>query len=166
MNSPSTTVPPTNTSLLFRLGLGVGLGLCVGLWVAHAWSILKYPIGNDAGIFQYHGWALTLGEIPYRDSWEFNSPGIILLHWTWGKLAGFSDQAFLWLVIGLSSLAMWWPHWRSTRHWSASTQFFAIATGLWSYTLITPWDRGQRECFQGGLLLVALAAHALDSQSV
>ena len=168
MAERSTNRQLSNLSFQARVWGSIGLGLGVGLWLAHCWAIVRYPIGNAAGIFQYTGWALTAGEIPYRDIWEFNSPGIILLHWGWGVVAGFTDQAFLWLTIVVSTIAMWWPQITTGRHWSLSTRFLSIGVGLWAFTAITPWDRGQREIFQGILLLLgfALLSRAIQATRV
>jgi hypothetical protein len=127
----------------------------VGLWIAHGWAMCRYPLGNDPAIFQYHGWALTVGEVPYRDALEFNSPGIIFLHWTVGALAGFSDGVFLLFTLLVSTLAAWTPLINKHLHRNPSAWLAAMVATLWAYGAITPWDRGQRELFQGIFLLAA-----------
>jgi len=132
----------------------VTMMLCgVGLWIAHGWAMLRYPLGNDPAIFQYHGWALTVGEVPYRDALEFNSPGIIFLHWIVGVLMGFSDRVFLLFTLFVSTVAAWGPLVEKHLKRNPSAWLAAMVTTLWAYGAITPWDRGQRELFQGIFLL-------------
>ena len=131
----------------------VALGV---LWAAHLAACFRYPLGNDPAIFQFYGWAITQGEVPYVDFMDVNTPGILLLHWAYGRLAGFSDTAFLVAVCTLSTLALAGAVRALRGHASAGARLLGAAAGLWAFVAITPWDRGQREIFQGILLLAAL----------
>ena len=127
----------------------------VMLWLAHCVSVFLYPLGNDPAIFQYHAWAMSLEKVPYLDSLDVNTPGIILLHWFWGTLAGYSDTAFLALTMLLCTGAIFGSLW-VLRKRAREALLVALAVSLWAFVSITPWDRGQREIFQGVLLLLAL----------
>ncbi|MFT7623446.1 MAG: hypothetical protein ACI9WU_002629, partial [Myxococcota bacterium] len=150
------------------------LAALTALWVAHVWSAFAYPLGNDPAIFQFYGWAMTVGELPYVDAYDVNTPGIMLLHFGWGSLAGFTDPAFLSLALGLSTLCLLGagltllrPGLTATSVPKAAVPTAAVPTaavvlgmavGIWAFTQITPWDRGQRELFQGVLLLAAMGS--------
>lgn len=36
--------------------------------------------GTDSGVFQYGGWRVFHGEVPYRDFWDHKSPGIFFIN--------------------------------------------------------------------------------------
>jgi hypothetical protein len=136
---------------------GVAWVILAGLWLAHCLAVFLYPLGNDPAIFQYYAWAMSVGEVPYVDSLDVNTPGIILLHWMWGSLLGYSDAAFLSLAVLLSTAAYWGALWVLRRSRPLALMVAAMV-GLWAFVSITPWDRGQREIFQGFLLLLAVFA--------
>lgn len=136
----------------------LGVASLALIWLAHLAAAFRYPLGNDPAIFQYHGWALTVGDVPYRDALDFNTPGIMLLHSVWGAIAGFSDTAFLALTMGLSTLVLWGSWHEMRQRVAPGAALLGLAVGLWAFVGITPWDRGQREIFQGFLFLAAILA--------
>ncbi len=101
-----------------------------------------------------------MGDLPYVDAYDVNTPGIMLLHWGWGMLAGFTDGAFLGLALGLSTLAVFGALWALRDEVPPEALLLGLFVGLWAFTRITPWDRGQRELFQGVLLLAAIGLRA------
>lgn len=131
------------------------LTLC---WVAHVVAVFRYPLGNDPAIFQYHAWSLGVGEIPYLDSFDVNTPGIILMHWLWGQFVGFNDAGFLSLVMLVSTGVLFGTARLLKGHFNTHALLVATALGLWAFVGITPWDRGQRELFQGSFMLLSMGA--------
>ena len=85
-----------------RLRIGLALGVLLLALGLHAAAALRYPLGSDPSLFQYHAWAMTQGVMPYRDSFEFNTPGIVLLHGGFTQLLGFSDAALIAVALTLS----------------------------------------------------------------
>ena len=145
-----------------RRAVLLAFAVCGAVWVALVGAALRYPLGNDPAIFQFHAWAMGEGVVPYRDTFDLNTPGIILVHWVWGAVAGFDDSAWLGLVMGLSTLALCGvavgPGLR--RRVSTPAVLVGVAAGIWAFVVITPWDRGQRELLQGVLHLAAFGAGA------
>ena len=136
----------------------VGIALLAGaatVWLFHGWAALQYPLGNDPAIFQFHAWAMTAGDVPYRDSFEFNTPGIILLHYGFASLFGFSDLPFLLFAVLVSALSVAGGAFALRRRCAILPIAFGVAVATWAFVGVTPWDRGQRELFQGVLLLAA-----------
>jgi hypothetical protein len=64
------------TSLVWGLivSLTVALG-CFTAWLA--WASLDWPITVDGGFFHFVGAQMLLGEVPYRDLFDFNFPLIL-----------------------------------------------------------------------------------------
>ena len=145
--------PPSDRTLAATLLVAIAL-----VWAGHAWTALAYPLGNDPGIFQYLAWAMTVGDVPYVDSFEFNTPGIIVWHWAYGSVAGFSDEALIGLALALSALAVAGATWSLRKRCSLAALALGAGVATWTFVGITPWDRGQRELFQGVLLLAAFGA--------
>ncbi|HEX7602858.1 MAG TPA: hypothetical protein VF316_14680, partial [Polyangiaceae bacterium] len=50
--------------------------------------------GRDQGIFQYIAWAITHGEVDYRDVRDVNGPLIHLIHVVFGWFCGRSEHQF------------------------------------------------------------------------
>jgi len=121
------------------------------------WAVFRYPLGNDPAIFQFYAWAMTVGDMPYRECFDVNTPGVMILHWAWGVLTAFEDAAFHSLTVTLSTLSLvggaWWLRDRVPRE----ALLLGLAVAIWAFVGITPWDRGQRELFQGFFLLGAFA---------
>lgn len=64
-----------------RLTTWVVVILTAGLIVAVSIDVRRpygdeLPRGRDAGAFAYAGWAITQGQVPYRDFWDHKPPGI------------------------------------------------------------------------------------------
>ena len=50
--------------------------------------------GRDQGIFQYVAWAITHGDVDYRDVRDVNGPLIHLIHVVFGWFCGRSEHQF------------------------------------------------------------------------
>src|ERR1700749_3323860 len=54
----------------------------------------RTPLGRDQGIFQYIGWALSEGQVDYRDLRDVNGPLTHLVHRLFLALGGAADHRF------------------------------------------------------------------------
>ena len=60
--------------------------------------------------------------------------------------------------MALSTAALFSPAVLLRKQFGAHTLLLSTAIGLWAFVGITPWDRGQRELFQGIFLLLSMGA--------
>jgi len=74
----------------------------ISLVIVNAAQSLKWDILWDAEIFSYVGWLVSEGLIPYRDIFECNFPGTLLLYSFIAKFLGTGD--FMFRVFDLSFL--------------------------------------------------------------
>ncbi|MBT9557589.1 MAG: hypothetical protein IV100_16230, partial [Myxococcales bacterium] len=100
-------------------------------------------------------WAMDQGVMPYRDSFEFNTPGVVLWHWVLGRAVGLTDGAFIAVTVAASGLSLVAAALWLKRRVATSALAAGLSVGLLAFVSITPWDRGQRELWQG--LFFALA---------
>ncbi len=137
---------------------GVVLALVAATFVGHVVAALRYPLGSDASLFQYHAWAMDQGVMPYRDSFEFNTPGVVLWHWLLSQVVGLSDAAFIGATVTASGLSLVVAALWLRRRVPPPELALGLAAGLLAFVTITPWDRGQRELWQGLFFGLALLA--------
>lgn len=126
-------------------------------------QVLVFSFGRDQGIYAVVGDGILLGEIPYRDRWDFKPPGIFFIHALASALFGQSMlaprllevAALLGAVLGLRRLG---------------GQFFDSRTagllGGACYALVHSqldfWHTGQPESFAGPLTIFALVLTTHD----
>lgn len=142
--------------LLARVSIGVVLALIGATFAFHLVAALRYPLGSDASLFQYHAWAMDHGVMPYRDSFEFNTPGVVLWHWVLGRAVGLTDGAFIAATVAASGLSLVATALWLKRRVSPPALAVGLSVGLLAFVAITPWDRGQRELWQGLFFGLAL----------
>jgi hypothetical protein len=65
-----------------------------------AWRSLEWPLIRDAPIMHYVAWLITQGEVPYRDVFDMNLPGVYLLHV--GFLRVFGASPLGWRIVDLA----------------------------------------------------------------
>jgi len=41
---------------------------------------LQLPFAGEHGVYAFGAWRMSQGEIPYRDFWDMNTPGVFLVH--------------------------------------------------------------------------------------
>jgi hypothetical protein len=72
-------------------------------WVLEASRRASYEtLGRDQGIFQYVAWALTQGEVDYRDVRDVNGPLTHFIHLAFLRLGGADEHRFRVLDLALS----------------------------------------------------------------
>ena len=142
-----------------------------GATVRASWSTL----GRDQGIFQYIAWAVSQGDVAYRDVRDVNGPVITMVHALFLRLGGADEHRFRTLdlfVTGISfaiagvlipSLSM---SERAVRVRERIAWAFAATVLLLSqYVVYGFWDTAQRESFLDWFVLVSIALVATRGAS-
>src|SRR5262249_14096195 len=83
---------------------------------------LRWPLIHDAALMHYIAWLISEGAVPYRDSFDWNMPGIYLIHLSVLKLAGPGDAAWRAFDLGWLAAIAWlmYRYWRPLGdRWSA-----------------------------------------------
>jgi hypothetical protein len=135
---------------------------------AAAWLLVSVALGllyaarppsPDQALFDYIGWRITEGDLPYRDVTEINWPGAMLLHAASTALFGntvHSFRAFDYLyLLGTISVLVFLL--RSRVGWPV-----ALVIGLlyqWLYVTSDNWFAGQRDILAAPLLFLVCFAH-------
>jgi hypothetical protein len=162
--------------LLRSLIAPLALALPPLLWVADATKRASVtPLGRDQGIFQYIGWALSRGEIDYRDIRDVNGPLTHLVHRVLLALGGADEHRFriLDLVITGATFAVvgaCLPGLRSRRApeildraaWALAA--WVVLSG--QYLLYGYWDIAQRESFFDWFMLPSVALQLVAQRSL
>ena len=140
-------------------------------WVADAMHRASLTtLGRDQGIFQYIAWAVSRGEVDYRDVRDVNGPLVHLIHSVLLALGGADEHRFhvieLW-VTGLTFafvgacipglVAKRRPTWPERGAWAAAA--WVVLCG--QYQLYLYWNQAQRESFCDWFLLPSLALQIL-----
>jgi hypothetical protein len=136
--------------------------------VARAAYLASYTtLGRDQGIFQYIAWAMTQGDVDYRDVRDVNGPLIHGLHRLLFALGGADEHRFRildlvisFLVFGLAGAAV--PGFVAKRAPSvlqrASFGLLAAVVLGGQYLRYLAWDLAQRESMCDWFVLGAAAA--------
>lgn len=146
--------------------------------VALAWNASYSTIGRDQGIFQYIAWAVSQGDVDYKDVRDVNGPLTHLVHRIF-LLFGSRDEhifrsldlavtgavfAFLgWMLPGISrkaNTAFEEPSYVTRAFWSVASLVLLGA----QYLHYLYWDLAQRESFSNWFMLPAalFALRALE----
>jgi len=117
---------------------------------------LSWPLIQDAPVQHYIAWRIGEGDVPYRDLYDINQPGVYVLHLALLRTLGAGDAAWrafdiAWLGATAGALAL------LARPWGAVPAAGA-ALGFAAYHLAGgAWQAGQRDY----LMCVFLVAGAL-----
>jgi hypothetical protein len=139
-----------------------------------AWAASYAPLGRDQGYFQYIAWALSRGEIDYRDIRDLNAPLAHVVHWAFLVLGGHDEHRFRMLDLGVSAAVFFFAGAclaeaaRSGRDGTESSRgeqrFARLAWGLAGLVVLGAqyvpygfWNLAQRESFSNWFLLPSLA---------
>ena len=123
--------------------------------------------GRDQGIFQYVAWAITHGDVDYRDVRDVNGPLIHLIHVVFGWFCGRSEHQFRVLDLEVTGVTFaivgaclpgltrraWKVEWTTRMAWAAAAWVTLSAQHL----MYTAWDMAQRESFLDWFLLPSVA---------
>jgi hypothetical protein len=123
------------------------------------WMSLPWPLIHDAPIMHYVAARIAAGDVPYRDLFDMNMPGVYVLHWALVQTLGTGDFAWrvfdlAWLAAGALAVAAFAaPGGRPAA--AAAALFFSayhLAGGA--------WQTGQRDFLLCPFLLAAAASVA------
>ncbi len=157
----------TRVDLVRRLLVPLILACVPFFWVADATHRASLTtLGRDQGIFQYIAWAVSVGDVDYRDIRDVNGPLVHLIHSAFLRLGGADEHRFHVLelfVTGVSFafvgacipglLAKRRPSWLERSAWAAAG--WVVLDG--QYQLYLYWNQAQRESFCDWFLLPSLA---------
>jgi hypothetical protein len=117
---------------------------------------LPWPLIQDAPVMHYIAWRIGEGDVPYRDLYDINQPGVYVLHLALLRTLGAGDGAWrlfdiAWLAATAAVLALLARPWGGVAAAGAALGFAAyhVAGGA--------WQAGQRDY----LMCVFLVAGAL-----
>ena len=117
---------------------------------------LPWPLIQDAPVMHYIAWRIGEGDVPYRDLYDINQPGVYVLHLALLRTLGPGDGAWrafdiAWLAATSAALAL------LARPWGGVVAAGA-ALGFAAYHLAGgAWQAGQRDY----LMCVLLVAGAI-----
>jgi hypothetical protein len=115
----------TQVITLFTLGVFISLIL---------WRVSPYvqPIPDrDSGVFQYIGWRILNGEVPYKDAWDHKPPLIFFIN-AIGLLIGSGSSWGVWFLEWINLLfATFFSFYLFKRY--SGTFFAGIVTLLWLF---------------------------------
>jgi hypothetical protein len=148
------------------------LGCAGALFVISAQTLLhlftvQSTVSGDRQIFMFIANRLLQGDVPYRDIFDFNFPGIYLLHMLCITIYGKSDQGFFlfdlsMLYIGCCLLASF--------TWKHSKILSLLLVALWIYFYAHSYVnyRGQRDLFMVPFLAggFAIFFHRLGEKNI
>jgi hypothetical protein len=130
-----------------------GFGLLVAILLVLS---LPWPLIQDAPVMHYIAWRIGEGDVPYRDLYDINQPGVYVLHLALLRTLGAGDGAWrafdlAWLAATAGAAALLAARWGALPAAGAGLAFAAyhLAGGA--------WQAGQRDF----LLCVFLLAGAL-----
>jgi hypothetical protein len=69
------------------------------------WKSLGWPLIHDAPIMHYIAWRILQGDVPYRDLFDMNFPGVYLFHMAVVRWLGDGDVAWRAVDLGVTALA-------------------------------------------------------------
>jgi hypothetical protein len=117
------------------------------------WTSLPWPLIHDAPIMHYIATRIAAGDVPYRDLFDMNMPGVYVLHLVLVSTLGTGDFAWrvfdlTWLAAGALALAAFAAPWGRTAAAGAALFFAAyhLAGGA--------WQAGQRDFLLCPFLLI------------
>lgn len=165
------TSKKTQTDLFRRLVGPLILALVPFYWVVDATKRATLTtIGRDQGIFHYIAWAVSQGDVDYRDIRDVNGPLTHLIHLVMLKLGGADEHRFhvidmiatgaSFAIVGMllpAIVARTRPRWVERLAW---------ALAAWSvlgaqYALYIYWNQAQRESFCDWFLLPSIALQVM-----
>jgi hypothetical protein len=127
-------------------------------------------LGRDQGIFQYIAWAVSRGDVDYRDVRDVNGPLVHLIHMVMLGLGGADEHRFHVLELGATGIAFAIVGWCLPGIVSktkvpllerAAWAFAAWVVLMGQYHLYLYWNQAQRESFCDWFLLPAIALQLL-----
>jgi len=114
---------------------------------------LPWPLIQDAPVMHYIAWRIGEGDVPYRDLYDINQPGVYVLHLALLRTLGAGDGAWrafdlAWLAATAGAVALLAARWGAVAAAGAALAFAAyhLAGGA--------WQAGQRDFLMCVFLVV------------
>lgn len=116
------------------------------------WWSLTWPLVHDAPLMHYVAWRMLRGDVPYRDVFDMNFPGVYLVHLFVVRVLGTGDVAWrvfdlAWLGAAVVAAAAFAARWGRLAASTAGLLFalYHLSGGA--------WQAGQRDFLLCPLLL-------------
>ncbi len=116
------------------------------------------PPNSDQSLYDYIGWVISRGGVPYVNAADQNWPGIMFLHAAACKLFGntlYSFRAFDYLLVLAGAVGVFLF---TRRHFGLLAGFLAVPIYQILYVSQSRWFTGQRDIIAAPLMLLAAAA--------
>jgi hypothetical protein len=133
--------------------LGVLLAGCV--WLLRA--LTRFELGLDQGIYAVVGDAVLRGDMPYRDAWDFKTPGVYLAYAL--ARAAFGPELYSVRVLEACGLVSLLPAFALlSRRFAGGIApgLFAATLGISGHVWLGFWHTAQPESFGGVLVCWAI----------
>src|SRR5256886_1806636 len=138
---PAPAALPAAEDDLMRAGTlgGAGMGAAFGLLVMVLLvRSLPWPLVQDAPVMHYIAWRIGEGDVPYRDLYDINQPGVYVLHLALLRTLGAGDGAWrafdlAWLAATAGAVALLAARWGAVAAPRPALAFAAyhLAGGAW-----------------------------------
>ena len=151
-NTLDTTAPPKSERNSMRIVL-IGSILLSLLFVLH---LLVLPFGRDQAIFAVVADAMLDGGAPYKDAWDFKTPGIYFVYAVAQLLFGPTEIGLRIVEIAALALGLWIAYRISAEALDWRAILFIAPVSLFSMTQYGFWHVGQPEVFGAALVLLAI----------
>ncbi|NRA34342.1 MAG: hypothetical protein HRU17_13465 [Polyangiaceae bacterium] len=125
--------------------------------VFSCWQILLFSYGRDQSIYALVADRMLAGDMPYRDAWDFKTPGIFVLFAAAQALFGKAMSSIRIFEVGFLLAGVFALRGISTIYTGrVQAGMIAGALGALLHAKFEFWHSGQPESFGGPLTLVAL----------
>lgn len=160
--SLSPTIPPRSAAAARRIFPvaapdRVVVALCLATILACAVLIATFSFGRDQSIYAVVGRGILRGELPYRDLWDFKTPGIFFAFGL-GELIFGRSMAAPRLLEATGMVLMAFAMVSLGRRWFQSTMagLLGATIAAIAHLELDFWHSGQPETFGGMLTVFAL----------
>lgn len=141
------------------------LAIALGAAVVLLWALVSFEYGLDQGIYAVVSDAVLEGGAPYRDAWDFKTPGVFFVYALARGVAGSGMHAVRGLeAAALASLVAAFAILSRRFVGSARPGLLGGALAVTGHVWLGFWHTGQPESFGGPLLAWALVLATFESR--
>ncbi|QAX32139.1 hypothetical protein ETW24_22395 (plasmid) [Leisingera sp. NJS204] len=123
--------------------------------------LLVLPFGRDQAIFAVVADTMLAGGAPYKDAWDFKTPGIFFVYACAQLLFGPAETGLRIAEIATLCLGLWAAYRISAEAVDRRAVFFIAPVFLFGITQYGFWHVGQPEVFGAALVLLAICLSSM-----